>query len=321
MMRKISEVTRRDIFDLLRIGYIDQSTGKKFHFSRYGSIGEIAFLERLYKLSNIESYDGRFSNAAGDIRQHTVNNDDWEEDWIFSDDRFGLAHGDDEEFLNFLCETFHPAVRSESDNWRLFLEKFNELLMCDGYEFYEKDHMSGRTIYAWRSLADKNSLIDDQIKTLVQKFDSNYIAIQIEQMRLSLEQNPADAIGKAKELLESCCKTILDSKKITWDKDWNVQKFVKTTCKSLNLTPNDIPDTAKASETIKSILGNLASISTGIAELRNSYGSGHGKSAKYKGLSPRHARLAVGSASTAVLFLWQTFEEQEETYSVPPTVK
>jgi hypothetical protein len=282
---------------------------------------KLTFLERLYDLSKIESYDYRFNNVSSDIRQHTVYNNDWEDDWVFSDERFGLAHGDDEKFLHFLCEMFHSAVRDENGNWKLFLKKFNELLMHDGYEFYKKDHLSGKSIYAWRTLANGSGLIYDQIETLVQKFDSYYVATQIEQMLLSLEQNPADAIGKAKELLESCCKTILDSKGIAWDKDWNVQKFVKTTCKSLNLTPNEIPDTAKASETIKSILGSLASISTGIAELRNSYGSGHGKSAKYKGLSPRHARLAVGSASTAVLFLLQTFEEQESAYSAPPEIK
>ena len=47
-----------------------------------------------------------------------------------------------------------------------------------------------------------------------------------------------------------------------------------------------------------------------MAELRNSYGSGHGKDAKFKGLSPRHARLAVGAGVTAVHFLWETFEEK-----------
>ena len=39
-----------------------------------------------------------------------------------------------------------------------------------------------------------------------------------------------------------------------------------------------------------------------MAELRNSYGSGHGKDAKFKGLSPRHARLAVGDGVIVVHF-------------------
>ena len=38
------------------------------------------------------------------------------------------------------------------------------------------------------------------------------------------------------------------------------------------------------------------------------YGSGHGRSAKFKGLSKRHAELAVGASSTIVRYLWDTYE-------------
>lgn len=37
--------------------------------------------------------------------------------------------------------------------------------------------------------------------------------------------------------------------------------------------------------------------SQGVAELRNHYGTGHGKAAGTKGLQPRHAKLAVGGAT------------------------
>jgi hypothetical protein len=80
----------------------------------------------------------------------------------------------------------------------------------------------------------------------------------------------------------------------------------------LKLTPDDIDDSIRASEIIKKILGNLGAICGGMAELRNDYGSGHGKEADYKGLSPRHARLAVGASATTVYFLWETFLEQTE---------
>lgn len=145
---------------------------------------------------------------------------------------------------------------------------------------------------------------------LTRKFNSDYISAQIEQMNDSIEKHPSDSIGKAKELLESCCKTILSKKEIVINKDLSVHKLVKKTCEELKLTPEDIPNSAKASETIKSILGSLTAIASGMAELRNSYGSGHGKSADYKGLSPRHARLVVSSATSIVLFLWDTYEEQ-----------
>ena len=66
-------------------------------------------------------------------------------------------------------------------------------------------------------------------------------------------------------------------------------------------------------EAIKAVLGNLRAIPSKLAELRNVYGSGHGKSASFKGLEERHAKLAVGSSITFVDFIWSTYEKQKET--------
>jgi hypothetical protein len=59
----------------------------------YGWLTPPEFLEPLFDLDKLPSTDGRFKDAHGDIWQHTVNNDDWSLDWIFSDDRFNLVTG------------------------------------------------------------------------------------------------------------------------------------------------------------------------------------------------------------------------------------
>lgn len=146
------------------------------------------------------------------------------------------------------------------------------------------------------------------------EFNSEHISTQIEQMQHSITENPSDAIGKAKELLESCFKTILGERGVAISTDWDLPRLNKETCKILKLTPEDIKDEARASATIRSILGNLSAISQNIAELRNHFGSGHGKDSQYKGLQPRHAQLAVGVAITAVNFLWDTFKQQQAMY-------
>ena len=76
--------------------------------------------------------------------------------------------------------------------------------------------------------------------------------------------------------------------------------------KFLKITPRDISESTPEAVAIKTILGNLKNIALNIATLRNSYGSGHGKSASYKGLEERHAKLAVGSSITLVNFLWDS---------------
>lgn len=45
-----------------------------------------------------------------------------------------------------------------------------------------------------------------------------------------------------------------------------------------------------------------------VAELRNLYGTGHGKDKKRTGLNERHARLTVGAGVTLLTFLLETFE-------------
>jgi hypothetical protein len=45
-------------------------------------------------------------------------------------------------------------------------------------------------------------------------------------------------------------------------------------------------------------------------ELRGSYGTGHGPDGRARGLHGRHARLAVGMASTLATFLLETHREQ-----------
>lgn len=309
---RISEITRRDILDIIQGGYRPSDDMFFSYITWHGRLEEITFLKRLYALNSLPSNDDRFKNAEEDIYQHRVNNNDWDDYWVFEDSRFGLSEGDDEVLLNFLCEIFHPIVRRENQTWQLFLEVFNELLWHDGYEIYEKSYISGRSVYGWKDISSKNLVIEKQAESLVEKFDSEYITTQLKYLDSAIETNPDEAIGKAKELLESCCKTILDEKGVVIDKNWDVPRLTKEACKVLNLTPDDIADTAKASDIIKRILGNLSTISQGMAELRNSYGSGHGKTAKFRGLSPRHARLAVGAAVTAVHFIWETYEEQQK---------
>ena len=85
---------------------------------------------------------------------------------------------------------------------------------------------------------------------------------------------------------------------------------MKLTAKALELTPDDVPDKAKAADTIKRLLSNLGTITQGLAELRNQYGTGHGKKAGTKGLGSRHAKLAVGAASTLAVFLMESHNER-----------
>lgn len=157
-MNRITKITKRDVFDLFNKG-IEQDVFfevQRIFYPYCGRLEEIEFLERLYDLENMESYDSRFPNAKGDIWQHTVNNDDYPYNWVFEDERFELYEGHDLVFLRFICEVFHPEVRDESKKWRLFFEKINELLKYDEYELYPYQEISGREVFSWRNYSEDN---------------------------------------------------------------------------------------------------------------------------------------------------------------------
>jgi len=200
----------------------------------------------------------------------------------------------------------HPVVRTEENELTILLKLFNENLIKDEFEIFESGKISGKPIFNGRKSVHGNNVITRINEEIVEVLSSEYITQKIRRMEESLESDPNLAIGTAKELIESICKTILLQRNKTPDKDWDLPRLVKETVKELKLTPKDIPGEIKASEIVKTILGNLAQVINGINELRNNYGTGHGKDAKFRGLSSRHAKLATGVASTLAIFLLET---------------
>ncbi|MEJ7138512.1 abortive infection family protein [Amphibiibacter pelophylacis] len=297
---KVTELTRRDIIDSLASETNNWS----------GRLEEPEFLGRLFDLQNLPSTDTRYKDAAGDIWQHRVNNNDWEDDWVFLDNRFNLLRGDDDAFLRFLCEMQHPVVRPDATEAERLRQMFNQFLSSDGFELAERTRISGRPVYAGRFVGIDQTPGIAAVRETLAGTDPGYVSQQITRMESSVNNDPGLAIGTAKELVETCCKTILTACNVEFSKSADLPELVKLTAKVLDLTPSDISEQAKASETIKRLLSNLASITQGVAELRNHYGTGHGKPAGSKGLQPRNARLAVGAASTLAVFLAETHNER-----------
>jgi hypothetical protein len=141
--------------------------------------------------------------------------------------------------------------------------------------------------------------------------DAPYLWTQIERMQSAVEADPALAIGTAKEIIETTCKSILRERGVAADSKWDVLELVKHTRKRLRLTPEDIPDTAKAAKSIRTVLNSLASVVHGIAELRSPYGTGHGPDGNARGLTPRHARLVAGAAASLAAFLLETHMDRD----------
>ncbi|MFA5110266.1 MAG: abortive infection family protein [Desulfobaccales bacterium] len=148
------------------------------------------------------------------------------------------------------------------------------------------------------------------ISDTTSRLDMPEIHRQIERMKSAVDDDPSLAIGTSKELIETTCKTILEERGIHFDENADIAKLVKEARKSLGLISDTVPNSAKGAEIIRRLLSSLGNIAQGLGELRNLYGTGHGKHSRSKGLNPRHARLAVGAAATLALFLFETHQDR-----------
>jgi very-short-patch-repair endonuclease len=149
---RITGVTRRRLLEglLPLCGPVPDSGRWEFLTPRHafwsGALSETDFLARLYDLDELPSHDPRHRTAFQDVVQHRVANDDWDDDWIFHDSRFGLTDND-EALLAFLAEMLHPEVRADLAEVERLRHFLNTALVHDGYEIVQVDAISGAPIF------------------------------------------------------------------------------------------------------------------------------------------------------------------------------
>src|SRR5437763_1902183 len=132
----ITEVTRRDILDYL--------ITRKTPFS--GNLELLEFLGRIWDLTAMPSTDGRFHNAYWDIRQHMINNYDWDDHYLLY--RYlDLLKCDEETFVKFLENCLHPIVHPDIEQVSELLSMFNDILRPDGYILRETTRISGKSVH------------------------------------------------------------------------------------------------------------------------------------------------------------------------------
>lgn len=189
-------------------------------------------------------------------------------------------------------------------NYYVNHEKFSSEAERNGH--YSNEYQKCKTVIekiGYSSLVKKTHL-----KKIDKSFSSQYVTESINLMLDMEDKNPAESISKAKELIETCCKTILDEKSIEYSKELKVHQLAKLTIETL--MPNDFNELSDSTkQALKMILVSLSTITHGTAQLRNEIGTGHGKSAKFSQVNPKFARLASGAAETFVSFIKVTYDE------------
>ena len=169
-----------------------------------------------------------------------------------------------------------------------YVEKFWSSLGRDGYK---RNDETGRLEFSSRSLPEG---------ALANLTDASVIRSHLKRIQAAVENDPELAIGSAKELIESTSKLVLNERDVAFTKDDDLSQLTNRAQESLALRPSQASEKGPdGGSGVKRILGGALSIAMGVAELRNAYGTGHGRDRKPSGLGPRHAHLAVNAA-----YLW-----------------
>lgn len=308
-INKISAETRQQVADQMQLEGL----------TYYGDQAEPDFLIRLFDLKGMRSNDNRFSNAYDDIYQHMVRNTDWSYDWIYTDARINLLHCDDEVYLRFLAMTLHPLVRSNEQQRDRLLDNYNTHLAPSGFEILQMGDIAGKPVFK----GDKRQAGQAQLvanRGEIKKYlNTAYVNSKIDVMLTAIHKDTDVAIGTAKELLETVCKSILKQKGEKIDPDWSLSRLIKETSNRLDFRPRVADDPARAEQSIRQVLAGIATIVQGVTELRNAYGTGHGKEADFKGLEAKYAKLLVGVVSEIAIIFLATHGEKAELVETSST--
>jgi hypothetical protein len=180
------------------------------------------------------------------------------------------------------------------------LEPLVSALQRDGF-VHEAGHLRSLNSADLQRVRDASVLVDRAVLTE-----------HLRRIEQGVESDPAQAIGSAKELIETVAKLVLEHFGEDPEQYDSIQQLVKRAVQCLNPGLENVPKASKGAEAIRQVVAGLAQIVGGVAALRNLYGTGHGRPVSVR-LEPRHAQLVVGSCSTLVIYLLETLDARKRS--------
>jgi hypothetical protein len=149
------------------------------------------------------------------------------------------------------------------------------------------------------------AITDLWVKASPDLADTAAIRAELVRLERALPDDPVAAIGRAKNLVEATAKLVLQRRGHTVDDRDDVPALVYKASMAAGIHPSQVPS-AQHREQFVRILGNLKSITQGLAELRNGVGDGHGSATVPVDVTIAHGHLAARSAIAWAAFVLDT---------------
>lgn len=207
-------------------------------------------------------------------------------------------HFGDDDYGSSIADVLKKATARDPS----LLERLTEHLNLGEY-LRQNDQSAYQQLYGGASAA----LSVVRASGLNSAIDVNQAVTRIQR---ALHDDPEQALGSAKELVETVVKKILVDHGETNVND-DLPRLIKKVQQKLNLDPGTVAPSTPGVDAVRMMLSGLGQILHGLGELRNLYGTGHGKIGP-TGLEERHAQLAVTAAGAAAAFLMETHFLQKQ---------
>lgn len=207
--------------------------------------------------------------------------------------------------LRVFDDVFAEVIDPEGENAARARARLLATLTSDGFAPGSDGHL--------RAVAGRRVEIPlDQIA------DIDVLQEHLDRIDREVDTDPAGALSAAKALIESTAKIVLRETGGTWTSNVKFHAVVSDAQKALGLMVGTLAPDKAGDESLKKILDGLYKVAIGIGELRNRYGRDHGRDVPLRGLSARHARLAVHSGTAYCRFLLDTLTDAAAPWRQEP---
>lgn len=206
-----------------------------------------------------------------------------------------------------------PVVLGETREWDFPGSRttFKNLAVVEEYlnlPAWLREH--DRALYQALYAGDDDVVLDE-LQVAAKQLGLEDVDEHAARIRRGLRDDPAQAIGSSKELLETVLKAVLGLHGTGPETRVDVPKLVKMAGQQLGLDPSGHRGAEPGAEQRRKLVGALANIVNSTAELRNAgFGTGHGGTRR-PALDLATARLVVSSAVAAATFYMEAYAAQK----------
>lgn len=193
---------------------------------------------------------------------------------------------------------------TEPEKLTAVVDYLNRFLALDGFELR---HQGQKVVLA---PVGKSAAVIDHLVNKVDVIDFDTVARDIERALASCDSDPEDAVTAACSAVESVCRSVLIELGLELPAKQDITGLYKAVRDPLGLSPqrSDLP--SQVADDVRKVLSGLATTIEGIGALRTHAGDAHGRERGFARIDARIARLAIHSASTAALFIIETWQKK-----------